>query len=553
MTASGFDYDVIIIGSGFGGSVSALRLAEKGWRVAVLEQGRRLDESDFKAAAESQSALAWMPALGLKGFFAQEVFQHVAILRGIGVGGGSLVYGAVLLEPKASFYRDPAWEGTGEDWQNALAPHYATASHMLGVADNPYRGNQDQWLEQTAARMGASASFGATPQGIFFGNPDRPTPDPFFGGKGPERTGCVRCARCFSGCAYGAKNTLDKNYLFFAEKAGVQVLSERKVTHIEPIPEGGYLVHQIHPWSTGIRYEPMRARHVVLAAGALGTMEILFASRDQYRTLPHVSPTLGARVRTNSEALVGIMAKDPAVDVTHGASISTHFHADDITHITQNRLPPSYGLMRFYMVPMIDGTRPLLRALRTFLQYALSPFQAFRVYFACNWYKRTTYLTVMQRADNELNFTYGRTLLRGFRRGLKSTLGKGGRTPTFLPQANAAARHFAEVSGGIPQNMVVESIGNMSVTAHVLGGAVIASGPERGVIDARHEVYGHPGLYVVDGSAIPANVGVNPSLTITALAERFGSLFPAKNASIADKQSQHPAHVAGENTNSLTV
>ncbi len=529
MSDSGFDYDVVVIGSGFGGSVSALRLAEKSWRVAVLEQGRHLGEADFKAAAESPSALAWMPALGMKGFFAQEIFQHVAILRGIGVGGGSLVYGAVLLEPQVSFYRDPAWEGSGVDWQDALAAHFATAKRMLGVTDNPYRGQQDHWLEQTAARMGAASTFAATPQGIFFGDPERPAVDPYFAGAGPQRQGCTRCGRCFSGCAYGAKNSLDKNYLFFAEKAGVQVLTERQVTHVEALPQGGYRIHQKHPWSSRIRYQPLRAGKVVLAAGALGSMEILLASRDRYRTLPRLSSTLGARVRTNSEALVGILAQDPTLDLTQGTSISTHFYPDAITHITQNRLPPSYRWMRFYMVPMVDGKHPLGRALRTLGAYLAAPISAFRGYFVRHWHQRTTYLTVMQHADNELKFSYGRSWRHGFRRGLKSELGQGGRAPTFLPQANAAARHFAELSGGIPQNMAVESIANMSVTAHVLGGAVIAGGPEHGVIDARHEVYGYPGLFVVDASAIPANVGVNPSLTIAALAERFGSLFPERD------------------------
>lgn len=523
-----FDYDVVVVGSGFGGSVSALRLAEKGWKVAVLEMGRRLTKDDFEKAATSQKALAWMPALGLKGFFAQEIFQHVALLRGIGVGGGSNVYGAVLLQPKEKFYRDPAWAHLHADWQQELAPHYEVARRMLGINDNPYRGIQDEWLQKAAVKMGVSHTFGAVPQGIYFGNPQHVTPDPFFGGKGPDRQGCTQCGRCFTGCTFGAKNSLDKNYLYFAEKKGVEILPERKVTYVEPAFGGGYWLYLQHPWDCSITYAPVRARKVILSAGALGTQEILFASRDRYRTLPNVSATLGDRVRTNSEALVGIMSRDPDIDVTQGASISTHFYADEKTHLTQNRLPPSYGMMKFYMVPMVDDPQPLRRALRTLLAYITQPVDALRVYFARNWYKRTTYLTVMQAADNELRFRYGRTMFRGFRHGLKSTLGKGGRTPSFLPQANAAARAVAEVSGGIPQNMVVESIGNMSVTAHILGGAVMGANATEGVININHEVFGCPGLYVVDGAAIPANVGVNPSLTITALAERFAARFPRK-------------------------
>ncbi|MDF1762724.1 MAG: GMC oxidoreductase [Oleibacter sp.] len=527
--ADHYDFDVIIIGSGFGGSVSALRLAEKGWRVAVLEQGRRLTTDDFKRAATSPNALSWMPALGMKGFFAQEVYQHVAILRGIGVGGGSIVYGAVSLEPKEAFYQDPAWNQLNTSWREELAPHFITAKNMLGISDNPYRGIQDEWLQQAAKKVGAGDSFGSVPQSIYFGDPKEKEQDPYFDGKGPLRTGCNQCGRCYTGCAFGAKNSLDKNYLYFAEQQGVQVLPEHQVTHISPLNDGGYQVNLQHSF-THDAIKPLRAAKVIVAAGALGTQELLFASRDRYKTLPNVSAALGRRVRTNSEALVGILAKDSNVDVTHGASISTHYYPDDKTHVTQNRLPPSYGPMKFYMMPMIDGTKPLPRALKTLLAFIMKPAHGIGAYFSKNWYKRTTYLTVMQQADNEMAFSYGRTLLRGFRYGLKSKLSKGGRTPSFLPQANQAARAFAAVSNGIPQNMVVESVGNMSVTAHVLGGAVMADSPEGGVINTQHEVFGHPGLYVMDGSAIPANVGVNPSLTITAMAERFAALFPAKES-----------------------
>lgn len=524
-----FDTDVCIVGSGFGGSVSALRLAEKGWRVTMLEMGRQLTDADIAAAGTSATQLAWAPALGLKGFFAQDVFRHVAIVRGIGVGGGSNVYAAVLLEPKKAFYEDPAWRTLSEDWQAELAPHYANAKRMLGVTPNPCHGVQDDWLRGAAKRLGpqAAASFDTVPQGIFFGDPSRATPDPFFGGEGPARTGCNQCGRCITGCAYGAKNTLERNYLYFARKKGVNVLPERQVTHVEPLPGGGYAVHLKHPWDASVVYATLRARKVILSAGALGTQEILFASRDRYRTLPKLPASLGDHVRTNSEAIVAILAKDPQADVTKGATISTHFYPDAKTHITQNRFPESYTFMKWYMGPLVDGANPLTRALRTLLTLLLSPLTMARVLFARNWHKRISVLTVMQQADNQIAFSYGRTLLRGFRYGLKSRISRGGRSPSYLPQANAAARAFAEASNGIPLNTVMESVGNLSVTAHILGGAVIAANPRDGVIDVNHEVFGYPGLYVVDGAAIPANVGVNPSLTITALAERFGARFPA--------------------------
>ncbi|HEX5359952.1 MAG TPA: GMC family oxidoreductase [Fluviicoccus sp.] len=521
--------EVVIIGSGFGGSVSALRLAEKGWKVTVLEQGRRLDDAAMAKAGTDPKALAWAPALGLKGFFAQDVFRHAGIVRGIGVGGGSLVYAAVLLEPRDAFYRDQAWSALSPDWRAELAPHYATARRMLGVAVNPYHGVQDDWLRGAAERLGVADSFGPVPQGIFFGDPAQSVPDPFFDGEGPARTGCNQCGRCITGCAYGAKNSLDRNYLYLAEKRGVQILAERQVTHIEPLPDGGYLVHQRHPWDRSVRYKALRADRVIIAAGSLGTQELLFASRDRYRTLPNLPASLGEHVRTNSEAIVGILANNPATDVTHGATISSHFYADAQTHITQNRFPQSYSFMKWYMGPLVDGENPLRRALRTLARLLTQPLAGTRSFRAKHWYKRISVLTVMQQADNELAFGYGRTILRGFRYGLKSRISKGGRSPSYLPQANAAARAFAEASDGTPLNTLMESVGNLSVTAHILGGAVMAERPEDGVIDRNHEVFGYPGLYVVDGAAIPANVGVNPSLTITALAERFAARFPTSS------------------------
>lgn len=523
MSPVDLDRDVVIIGSGFGGSVSALRLAEKGWAVTVLEQGREASDEALTEAGRDPRKLAWAPALGLTGFFAQDVFRHVGIVRGVGVGGGSLVYAAVLLEPKRAFYEAPAFRDLSDDWERELAPHFAAARRMLGVVPNPHHGLQDEWLRGAAERMGVADTFSAVPQGIYFGDPARPTPDPFLDGAGPARTGCNQCGRCITGCAHGAKNSLDRNYLHLARKHGARVLPERQVTHLEPLAGGGYVVHQRHPWDRSVRYPPIRARQVILAAGALGTMEILFASRDRYRTLPDLPRSLGQHVRTNSEAIVGILADDEGVDVTRGATISSHFHADARTHITQNRFPESYSFMKWYMGPLVDDHRPLIRAARTLLQMARHPISSTRSFRARDWHRRISVLTVMQHADNEIAFTYGRTVLRGLRHGLISRVPAGSRSPSYLPEANAAARAFAEASGGSPMNTLLESVGDLSVTAHILGGAVMAARPEDGVVDRHHQIFGHPGLHVVDASAIPVNVGVNPSLTITALAERFGA------------------------------
>ena len=524
-----FDYDVIIIGSGFGGSVSALRLSEAGFNVAVLEQGREFATEDFHKSGQNLRHLLWMPPLGWRGPLAQDVFQHVGVVRGIGVGGGSLVYAAVLLEPGERFYRDPAWAHLSSDWKAELAPHYARASQMLGRAENPYSGLQDQWLAQTAERLGAAQSYGAVPQGIYFGDPTQAPHDPFFAGKGPLRQGCNRCGQCITGCPYGAKNSLPNNYLHLACSHGAQIISNARVTAIEPL-EQGYRVQR----SAG--QPALCAKQVIISAGVLGTLELLFHCRDVAKTLPMLPAALGEHVRTNSEAIVSILSNQTETDVTHGTTISSHFHADAQTHITQNRFPASYDFMRFYMGPLVDGERPLQRAIKVLGQLIRHPFASTRAWRTRHWHKRVSVLTVMQQADNQLRFTYGRSLLRAGRLGLKSTVSVGSRAPSYLPQANEAARAFAEVSHGQAMNVLAESVGNLSVTAHPLGGAVMADSPHEGVIDLDHQVFGYPGLYVVDASAIPANVGVNPSLTITALAERFAERFVQTHCQLHNRE-----------------
>lgn len=514
------DYDVIVVGSGFGGSVSALRASEKGHRVAVLEMGRRVSKTDIEKANRSPLSLFWMPALGLKGFFTQTFFRHVTIVGGVGVGGGSLVYAAVLLEPKKAFYEDPAWGPLGSELESKLRPHYITASKMLGRVTCPTSHLQDHYLKQTAEAMGVGHTYGPVPLGIYFGNEN--TSDPFFGGAGPIRNGCTECGACLAGCAPGAKNTLDKNYLYLAEKNGVQILPEHKVTLIEPV-EGGYRLQMVNPLN-GKRYPPLTTGKLILSAGVLGTLELLFRSRAA-GTLPNLSAMLGERVRTNSEAIVASLSKDKNVDISHGPAISSDFHANEHTHITQNRLPPSYWFMKLYSGPLVDGTRPFLRALKViayFLRHPLESTASLRV--RKDWHKRITLISIMQNLDNQMAFRWGGV----FGKGLQSVLLSKQRVPAYIPEANEAARTYAGISDGVPHNSVLESMFNMSVTAHILGGCPIGVDSQSGVIDSHHEVFGYPGLYVMDGSAIPANVGVNPSLTITALTERAMSLFPQK-------------------------
>lgn len=523
------DYDVIIIGSGFGGSVPALRLTEKGYRVAVLEQGRRISPEDMRAADEHMRDLFWLPQLGWRGFFVQHPFKHVGIVGGVGVGGGSLVYAAVLLRPKDAFFADPAWTGLGVDWKAELQEPYERASTMLGVVDNPDRGKMDDWLWATADAMGVAETFGPVPQGIHFGRAGEEVSDPFFGGQGPVRTGCTRCGRCLTGCADGAKNSLDKNYLYMAEARGATILPERKAVSIRPLPEGGYEVQTVDPARARARHEPLRAKKVIVAAGVVGTLQLLFRCRDELGTLPGLSKRLGKLVRTNSEAIVAALAPDVDEDLTHGAAISSHFYVGEHTHITQNRFPPGYSFMRWYQGPLVDGATPLRRALRAVVQSIVHPFRSLGSWFAKNWHKRVVVLTVMQSLDSQIAFRFERSLLWPFRRRLRSDAAPGQEVPAYIPEANAAARKLADHIGGTAHNNLLESIGNASVTAHILGGCAIGSNADDGVIDADHQVFGHPGLFVTDASAIPANVGVNPALTITALAERFSARFPPKD------------------------
>jgi cholesterol oxidase len=526
---SGYECDFLVVGSGFGGAVSALRLAEKGYRVIVLEQGRRIGPEQIAAGRQSLREFVWQPELGMHGFFWQRFFRHVGIIGACGVGGGSLVLGGVLLEPEEGLHRDPAWAGVGIDWRANLGPHYETAKRMLGRAANPSLTEMDGYLRATAEAMGAGETFAPEPLAVFFGAEGETVSDPFFGGEGPPRT-CRFCGGCFAGCPYGSKNSLDYNYLHLAERRGVEICAEHRVVRIEPLGEGGYQVHAHHPWRRR-RYSSVRAPNVILAAGVLGTLELLCLARDLDRTLPNVSPRLGQVLRTNSEAITSILSREREADLSRGPAISSHFYPDPSTRIFQNRLAENEDFfLRVHYGPLIDGERPRERALKTIAIMLAHPARTLGVWGARNFTERVSVLVAMQQLDNELAFRYGRLPTAPWRKGLRSTVVVGKQPPTYLPIANQATRAFANASGGEPLNMLIESVANKSTTAHILGGAVIGATRDQGVIDTRHELFGHLGLYVVDASAIPVNLGVNPSLTITALAERFASLIPAAAA-----------------------
>jgi len=526
-----FDYDFIVIGSGFGGSVSALRLAEKGYRVCVLEAGRRYRDEDFPKTNMNLFKSVWMPALRLFGIFRFSLIDDAMILSGAGVGGGSLNYCNTLLQPPDPFYQDPQWSGM-KDWKATLAPHYETARRMLGVTRVPAMTPADEVLKGVAEEMGCADSFRLQDVGVYFGEPDKTVPDPYFDGEGPERTGCKLCGGCIVGCRYNAKNTLVKNYLYLAEKRGVEILPETSADLIRE-HDGGYAVDTFRTtsWFKGGR-RSFTAAKVVLSAGVMGTLPLLFRCRDQ-GTLGALSPQLGRRVRTNSEAINGFTAWDDAIDFTKGSSITSSIYVDEVTHIEPVRFSDGSNLISFIATPLADGS-PRTRPLRWLLNAFLHPLVYLRCLWPAGFARRSVIFLVMQTLDNSIRLFEKRRWWWPFKRTLASKREDGrARIPALIPQAQAAAKIAAERVNGIPRNNITEVLFNMGTTAHILGGCAIGPDPEHGVIDGQNRVYGHEGLYVVDGSMMPANLGVNPSLTITAMAEQAMSHVPVKEGADA--------------------
>lgn len=538
------DEDVVIIGSGFGGSVAALRLREKGYRVRVYEAGRRFEDEDFAKTSWDVRRYLWAPALGCFGVQRIHRLPHVMILAGAGVGGGSLNYANTLYQPGASFFEDPQWRMLA-DWETDLAPHYATAKRMLGVVEHyPHSGPVERIMAGAASDLGVGDSFRHAPVGVWFGKPGERASDPFFGGEGPERTGCTLCGNCMVGCRVGAKNTLMKNYLALAERRGAVVEALRTVTDVRELRGGGFAVttRRSGAW---IRHDQrtVTAREVVFAAGTWGTQQLLHRMKDS-GSLPRVSSAIGRLTRTNSEALDGAVATavPDTLELAQGVAITTSFHIDDRTHVENVRYGPGSNLMGALATVMVPGDRGLARRLGSVLSQVLrAPIRQARLGSLRRWSERGIIALVMQTADNSLTLSLRR---RFGRMVLTSAQGHGEPNPSHLPQAHRAATAIAarmESESGIPaaaRGSWPEVFG-IPLTAHFLGGAVISESPDTGVIDAYHRVWGHPGLHVVDGAAVPANPGVNPSLTITALAERALSYWPR-----AGEEDQRPAQDA---------
>jgi cholesterol oxidase len=542
----GFDYDWLVIGSGFGGSVSALRLSEKGYDVGVLECGRRFSDDDMPSSTADYRRYSWNPFLGMKGIFRLTIFKDVSVVSGCGVGGGSLGYANTLYVPPKAFFEDPQWAEM-DDWETSLAPHYAEAQRMLGVTQNPYDDPADQLLREFGEELGVADTYKKTPVGIFFGGADgagKTVHDPFFDGEGPDRTGCQLCGRCMVGCPHGAKNTLVKNYLYLAERRGTRVMAERTVLDIRPLGAGtgeeGYEIESVRSgaWLRKDR-QVLRARGVVVSAGPLGTNKLLQRCRLK-GSLGRVSPRLGELVRTNSESILTVtVPEDYPDDLIKRVAITSSIYPDQNTHIeTVTYGDEGNSMHRFYTLLVGDGTR-VTRPLKLLGQIALHPKRLLQVLFPKHWSRRTIILLVMQTLDNAIALRPRKGPFGTLR--LTTEQDPERPNPTFIPIANEAAEWFAKRTGGIAQSSVTEALFNIPTTAHILGGAVIAADAAHGVVDGRQRVFGYENLLVCDGSAIPANVGVNPSLTITALAEHAMSHVPAAGQSTDERRGEPAA------------
>ncbi|MBW0274029.1 cholesterol oxidase [Nocardia sp. MH4] len=513
-----YDYDVIVVGSGFGGSVTALRLTEKGYRVGVLESGRRWNAEDYPKTNWNIPKAIWAPRLGLTGPQRISVLGKCLVFSGSGVGGGSLIYGNTLYEPLPEFYQDRAWAHI-TDWKSELAPYYDQAKRMLGVVENPRIGPKDEVLLQVARGMNVADTFHRTQVGVFFneGEEGVEVDDPYFGGAGPRRAGCIHCSDCFTGCKHNAKNTTTVNYLHLAESRGAQVHPLTTVTSVAPDGAGGYRVETVasNGWLRKQR-RTFTAQQVVFAAAALGTQKLLHKLRAD-GTLPQLSPRVGELTRSNSEAIIGVTSKSRK-DFSQGVAITSSIHPEPQTHVEVCTYGTGQNALFLQTVPMVDGGA--FRFLRLLLTILLHPIQFLRSQNAHGASNRSVILLVMQSLDNSLT-----SYLKGRR--LVTKQGSGEPNPEWIPLAHEIARKYADECDGVSGNIATD-IFNIPATAHYIGGCTIGDSSDTGVIDPYQRIYGYPGLHIADGSAITANLGVNPSLTITAQAERAMAYWPNK-------------------------
>ena len=522
------DYDVVVIGSGFGGSVAALRLAEKGYKVCVLEAGARFEDKDFPKTSWRLNKFLFAPRLGLKGIQRIHKLPDVFVLCGAGVGGGSLVYANTLYQPGDEYFQDPQWREI-TDWKSELAPWYQLAHRMLGVTKNPFFSNSDRAMQEVANQMGVGETFTLAPLGIYFGEKEGiEHPDPYFGGDGPKRRSCINCGECMTGCRHNAKNTLVKNYLFFAEQLGVEIKALTTATEISKVDDlWNIKTRSSSSWIP--RTKKITANQVVVAAGTFNTQRLLH--RMKSRGILELSDALGKLSRTNSESLVGAIMPRSEVDFSEGAAITSSFYPNKNTHVEPVRYGKGSNSMGLLQTIMTSSDQPIVRIKQWLTAAAKQPTLIFKILNVRKWSERSVIALVMQNVDSAITTFEKRTF---FGRRLSSKNNSDNPNATWIPEANEVAIRIAENYGGVAGGNIGNLIGS-PFTAHFVGGCVIGKNKEEGVIDPYHRVWGYPTLHVLDGSTITANLGVNPSLTITAQAERALSMWPNK-----DDQDERP-------------
>ncbi len=530
-------YDYVVIGSGFGGSISAMRLAEKGYDVLVVERGQRYEDKDFASRDWNIWRFLWFPALRCFGIFQTTFLNDIMVLHGSGVGGGSLVYSNVLMQPDDRLFESPDWRDLA-DWKTILAPHFETARKMLGTAENPYIEATDRALADIAEKHGKGDTFRPTEVGVFFNveSPGERVQDPYFGGAGPDRRGCDKCGACIVGCRTNAKNTLMKNYLYFAQKFGADILADATVKTIQPLPEKqadgarysiDYFKTRAWPLPFGRK---IRAKNVVVAAGAVNTNRLLLKCRETRRSLPKISRRLGHNVRSNSESLTGVVARRSEKDFSKGICIGSIFQADNVTQIEPVRFPEGSGFTYTMLTaPLVaPSASKAIRAKDTLFQIVRHPIDFLRTKALPDTAKRTIVILTMQTEENRMRLKLGRNIFTLFRKDLVCVQDEKQPIAPVVDIAHTITKRLARALDGIPVAGIHESVLNIPGTAHFMGGVPFGETAEDGVIGLNCEVHHYPGLFVVDGSIMPANPGVNPSLTISALAEYAMSNIPFK-------------------------
>jgi cholesterol oxidase len=518
------EYDYVIVGSGFGGSVSALRLSKKGYRVLVVEKGKWFAAKDFPKTNWNFKKWLWLPRLRFFGIMKLTIFKHVAVLSGTGVGGGSLVYANTLPIPKSAFFTTGSWSKLN-DWESELAPYYKEALRMLGATKNPKLFDGDLGLKKVAQKLQMEDKFDATNVAVYFGEENVTKPDPYFDGDGPDRTGCNYCGACMTGCRNNSKNTLDKNYLYLAQTYGAEILAEQEVFDVQPIDSkdgrNGYEISIKSSTKLFKRKKKITSKNVIFAGGVLGTVKLLLKLKT--KSLPNISDRLGQDIRTNNETLVSVSSLEKDKNYSKGVAIGSILDTDENSHLEICRYSEGSNAWKLLHMPYVTGKNVFIRLSKVVWAWIKSPIKYFKVYFVNSWAKKTVVLLFMQTLDSTLRFKRN---IFGY---MSSTVSSGQKPTPFIPESVKLIKEYSKAVNGVSTSFALETLAGIPSTAHILGGAVMGKNASEGVIDKDNKVFGYENLYIIDGSMISANPGVNPSLSITAIAERAMDQIPAKS------------------------